>query len=164
MLDTFPICGVDLQPGQFSTRISSVDTSDFRHFMPTDSVEYFSLAGVLYRFPRYAPTDLASIPRPLWALLPPQGENGAEYGLAARGHDNFYQDTALLWPAGATPPEVFVPNDNTGWIKANLSKSDSDLLLKEMMLACKVPEDIAETIYQAVRLGGQAAFDADRSV
>jgi hypothetical protein len=150
-------------PGQFSTRISSVDTSDFRHFVPTDSVEYLSLAGVLYRFPRYAPTDLASIPRPLWALLPPQGEDGAEYGLAARGHDNLYQDTALVWPTGATPPTVFVPNDNTGWVKATLPKADCDLLLLEMMIALKVPGRIAEEIYLGVKLGGQAAFDKDRS-
>ena len=117
---------------------------------------------MLYRFPRYAPTDLASIPRPLWSFLPPSGEDGAEYGLAARGHDNFYQDTALVWPPGATPPAVFVPNDNTGWVKASLSKADSDLMLKEMMLACKVPADIVYTIYEAVKIGGQPAFDNDR--
>ena len=161
--ETFAVCGVYLAPGQFSTRISSVDTSDFRHFIPTASVEYLSLAGALYRFPRYAPTDLASIPRPLWSLLPPQGEDGAEYGLAARGHDNFYQDTALVWPANnvlAGPP---IPNDNTGWIKATLPKADCDLLLWEMMIACKVPGSIAEEIYLGVKLGGQAAFDKDRS-
>jgi hypothetical protein len=163
MLDTFPICGAHLQPGQFSTRIAQTDTVDFRHFILTDSVEYFSLAGVLYRLPRYAPTDLASIPKELWSLLPPAGEDGAEYGLAAFGHDCCYQDTLLVWPSGSMPSGTPIPNDNTGWIKASLSKSDSDLLLKEMMLACKVPDLIAEAIYQGVNLGGSGAFKKDRS-
>jgi len=163
MIDTFPICGVHLQPGQFSTRIASVDTSDFRHFVLMDSVEYFSLAGVLYRLPRYAPSDLASIPRPCWSLLAPAGENGAEYALAAYGHDCCYQNTLLVWPSTAMTPTVAVHNDNIGWIKASLSKSDSDLLLKEMMLACGVPTGIVETIYEAVNLAGQSSFNADRS-
>jgi hypothetical protein len=55
-----------------------------------------------------------------------------------------------------------IPNDNTGWIKATLPKADCDLLLKEMMLACKVPDLIAEVIYQGVHIGGQSAFDKDR--
>jgi Protein of unknown function (DUF1353) len=163
MIDTFPICGVHLQPGQFSTRIATVDTSDFRHFTNMDSVEYLSLDGELYRIPRLASSDLASIPRLFWTLLPPAGEDGAEYGLAAYGHDCCYQDTLLVWPTGAVPSGTPMPNDNTRWVKASLTKEKSDLLLREMMLACKVPADIVETIYEGVRLGGQHAFNEDRS-
>ena len=128
-----------------------------------DSVEYFSLDGDLYRLPRFGKSDLASIPRPLWALLPPQGEDGAEYGLCAFGHDLSYKDTLLVWPKNnvlAGPP---MPNDNTGWVKATLPRAGCDLLLKEMMLACNVPKDIAEEIYLGVKFGGQSAFDNDRS-
>jgi hypothetical protein len=162
MLDSFLICGVHLQPGQFSTRIASIDTSDFRNFCLMDSIEYLSLAGVLYRIPKFCWSDLASIPRPLWSELPPQGEDGAEYGLAAYGHDAAYRDRLLMWPAGSMPNGTPIPNDNTGWIKATLPKADCDLLLKEMMLACKVPDLIAEVIYQGVHIGGQSAFDKDR--
>jgi hypothetical protein len=163
MLDTFHVCGVHLQPGQFSTRIATVDTSDFRHFILMDSVEYLSMAGVLYRLPRFAPSDLASIPEACWSLLSPAGRDGAEYALAAYGHDCAYQNTLLVWPATALPPTVVVPNDNTGWVKAALLKPDCDLLLKEMMLACLVPAVIVETIYEAVNLAGQSSFNEDRS-
>jgi hypothetical protein len=163
MIDTFTICGFHLAPGQFSTRIASTDTVDFRHFILMDSVEYFSLAGDLFRLPRFGKSDLASIPRPLWALLPPQGEDGAEYGLCAFGHDLAYLDTLLVWPSNHVLAGVPIPNDNTGWIKASLPRPECDLLLREMMLACKVPEAIAEEIYLGVKLGGQWAFDNDRA-
>lgn len=128
-----------------------------------DSIEYLSLAGRLYRIPKLTQSDLASIPRALWSELPPQGADGAEYGLAALGHDAAYRDALLAWPGAETPASAPIPNDNTGWAKATLSKADCDLLLREMMLACKVPDFIAEVIYQGVHLGGQTAFDKDRS-
>lgn len=161
--ETFAVCGVYLQPGQFSTRVASTDTVDFRHFMLTASVEYFSLAGVLYRLPRFATSDLASIPDELWSLLPPQGKDGAEYGLAAFGHDCAYQDTLLMWPAGSKQDGTPIPNDNTGWVKTTLARDDCDLLLGEMMAACKVPVEIVEEIYAGVRFGGKWAFDEDRA-
>ena len=163
MLDTFPICGVHLQPGQFSTRIASTDTSDFRLFVLMDSVEYMSQAGTLYRIPKLAQSDLASIPHYLWSELPPQGEDGAEYGLAAFGHDSAYRDTLLVWPENNVLAGAPIPNDNTGWIKATLSKFDCDLLLKEMMLACLVAKNIALIIYEGVNFAGSAAFNKDRS-
>ena len=161
--ETFAVCGVYLAPGQFSTRVASTDTSDFRHFVLMDSVHYLSMAGALYRLPRFGKSDLASIPRPLWALLPPAGEDGAEYALSTFGHDLAYKDTLLVWPAGSTPSGIPIPNDNPSWIKASLPRADCDLLLWEMMIACKVPGPIAEAIYLGVKLGGQAAFDKDRS-
>jgi len=163
VIDTFPICGVHLQPGQFSTRIATTDTTDFRHFVLMDCIEYLSLSGILYRCPRFAPSDLASIPEACWSLLSPAGRDGAEYGLAAYSHDCAYQNTLLVWPAGSMPNGTPIPNDNTGWIKAALLKPDCDLLLKEMMLACLVPVDIVDTIYEAVRLAGQSSFNEDRS-
>ncbi len=163
MLDTFPVCGCHLAPGQFSTRIATVDTSDFRLFCLMDSIEYLTMDGILYRVPRLMWTDLASIPDALWSLLPPQGKDGSEYGLPAAFHDAAYRDKLIVWPAGSMPSGVPMPNDNTGWVKATLPKEKCDLLLREMMLACRVPEIIAETIYQAVRLGGQHAFNEDRA-
>jgi hypothetical protein len=149
-MDTLSICGFNLQPGEFSTRIASTITSDFRIFAFTANVYYLTIDGELLCLPKDAFTDLASIPRPLWSLLPPQGENGAEYGLAAAGHDFLYRNTMLVWNGSA-------------WVKAAFQKDKCDLLLKEMMLACQVPMEIAETIYLAVKNCGQSAFDNDRS-
>jgi hypothetical protein len=149
MIDTFSICGFHLSAGEFSTRIASVITSDFRIFDFTAPVYYLTIDGELLCLPKDAFTDLASIPRPLWSLLPPQGENGAEYGLAAAAHDFMYRNTMLLW-------------SGTAWVKAAFPKSKCDLLLKEMMLGCQVPELIAETIYQAVNLAGESSFNGDR--
>jgi hypothetical protein len=113
---------------------------------------YFSQDGTLYKLPKAGVTDLASIPRPLWSLLPPQGEDGEEYGLAACGHDFAYKNLLMKWDEA-----------QNAWVKAVLLKPDCDLLLKEMMIACKVPADIVETIYEGVRLGGQYAFNGDRA-
>ena len=128
-----------------------------------EAVDYVSAAGIRYRMPKAATSDLASIPRGLWNLLPPPGENGAEYGIAAYLHDTAYRNTLLVWPVGSMPNGTPIPNDNTGWIKASLSKPDCDLLLKEAMLYCGVPEAIVETIYEAVNLAGGSSYKEDRS-
>jgi hypothetical protein len=135
----------------FSTRICNVITSDFRIFALMEAVDYVSAAGIRYRMPKAAMSDLASIPRGLWNLLPPPGENGAEYGIAAYLHDCAYRNTLQI-----------VNADGTVSI-ANLSKADCDLLLKEAMLYCGVPEAIVETIYEAVNLAGGSSYKEDRS-
>jgi hypothetical protein len=135
----------------FSTRYANTVTADFRHFGLLDAVDYFAVDGTHYRIPRGAQSDLASIPQPLWSLLPPTGEDGSEYGLAAYGHDAAYRNTLQIVDASG---EV---------TKANLTKSQCDNLLKEMMLACQVPESIVLAIYEAVNLCGQSSFNEDRS-
>jgi hypothetical protein len=149
-MDTLPICGYALTPGHFSTRIATVITSDFRIFDNLEPVYYLSNDGTLYQIPKNATSDLASIPRELWSLLPPAGTTGAEYALAAFGHDSAYRNTLLLWNGSA-------------WVLATLEKPDCDLLLREMMIACQVPEDVVDTIYEAVRLGGAGSFKDDRA-
>ena len=101
--------------------------------------------------PEGAQSDLASIPRELWSLLPPAGEIGSEYALAAFLHDTAYRNTLKIVQADGSV------------IPANLSKHDCDSLLKEAMLACQVPISIAETIYEAVNLAGSSAFNGDRN-
>ena len=150
MLDPFSICGYHLTPGHFSTRIANTLTSDFRHFVLIGPIFYLSNNETLYQLPKNGKSDLASIPRPLWSLLPSAGEDGAEYGLATFGHDLCYRNTLLVW-------------DGSQWVVAALEKTDCDLLLREMMIACQVPEDIADEIYEGVKLGGTSSFNADRS-
>jgi len=147
--ETLAICGYALTPGHFSSRTVNVITPDFQVFDLMADVFYLSASGTLYKLARGSVSDLASVPKPFWNLLPPQGTAGAEYALAAFGHDCAYRNTLRVWNGSA-------------WVLAALSKSDCDSLLKEMMLACQVPEVTAETIYQGVNLAGSHAFNEDR--
>jgi hypothetical protein len=100
--------------------------------------------------PRGAQSDLASIPKPLWSILPPAGSDGAEYGMAAFGHDCAYRNTLQVVSLDGTVSP------------ANLPKAACDLLLREMMIVCEVPSDIIEIIYKAVSIAGSSSFNADR--
>lgn len=131
----------------FSTRFAETLTSDWRFFVFLKPIRYMSVAGVQYEIPRLGKTNLASIPRPLWSLLPPQGEDGAEYGLCAALHDMAYgRNILIVNPDGTTS-------------NAMMGRLEADDLLLEAMLYCRVPDSIAQTIYRAVRLGGQTAWD-----
>lgn len=120
---------------------------DFRNFKLTQPIDYYANDGRHFRLIEGTPSDLASIPRPLWALLPPFGQ----YALPAYFHDGFYQNHALL-----------VAADGTTTI-ANLTKEDSDSMLKEMMICAGVDTITVETIYEGVNLGGASAYKSDRS-
>lgn len=76
--------------------------------------------------------DFASIPRVLWAVLPPW----ARYGAAAVIHD------WLCWSQECT-------------------REQADAVLREAMDVLAVPELDIAVIYEGVRLGGQAAWDAN---
>ena len=75
-------------------------------------------------------TDLASVPRVLWALLPPFGR----YDAAAVLHDYLY----------------FAP--------ARMTRADADAVLYEGMLALHVLPFTRWSIYLGVRLGGWVAW------
>jgi hypothetical protein len=81
-------------------------------------------------------TDLASIPRPLWAVLPPVGK----YDAAAVVHFLYQQ------PQGA--PHV--------------NRADADAVLNEAMEACGVGRVARWTIYAGVRVGGWKIWGAYR--
>jgi len=74
-------------------------------------------------------TDFASIPRPFWALLPPEGE----YAYAAILHDYIY------------------------WFQ-DRPRTSADMILKLTMEEFGVSAPTVSTIYKAVRLGGGAAW------
>jgi hypothetical protein len=77
-------------------------------------------------------TDFTSIPRPFWALLPPDGE----YTYAAIVHDYLY------WTQ-TRPRDV------------------ADQILKFGMQDLRVDSLTVETIYTAVRVGGGGAWDGN---
>ena len=79
-------------------------------------------------------TDLASVPRVLWNLLPPL----ASYARAAVIHDYLYATNGL-------------------------TRAEADGVLLEAMQATDVPFFTRSTIYAGVRLGGFVAWNKYRS-
>ena len=77
-------------------------------------------------------TDFASIPRPLWAALPPY----ARYGPAAVVHDYLY------WTQPCT-------------------REQADIALREAMRESRVCSVTRESIFRAVRIGGNGPWEAN---
>lgn len=100
------------------------------HWVLLQPFSYTKDDGTIITAPAGMTTDLASIPRFAWDLLPPFGK----YTGAAVIHDFLYQ----------TQP---------------CTREVADLTLAEAMDAEGVDHKIRETIYSAVRLFGQEAWD-----
>lgn len=88
------------------------------------------LAGGLIKVPAEFCTDFASIPRIVWAILPPWGR----YGAAAIAHDWCY------------------------W-QQNVTRDIADGVLREAMTLLGVDKATIDQVYTAVRLFGQHAWD-----
>jgi hypothetical protein len=80
-------------------------------------------------------TDLASIPRIFWSLLPPDGE----YAYAAVIHDYLY------------------------WVQT-IARQDADEIFKFCMQDFHVNSYTIATIYDAVRLGGKSSWDSNAAL
>ncbi len=135
-----------MTPG-FQTRIAETVTTDFRNFKLTKSIELYGPDGAYYKMPVGAPSDLASVPQEFWTLLPPFGE----YALEAYAHDGCYQNWLQKW-------------DGTQWVKAALTKPESDSLFDWLMSLNKnITEAQAQILYHAVVECGMHAFKEDRA-
>lgn len=133
----------------FQTRFCETETSDFRLFALLKPIDYLSLDGVHYQCCAGSQTDLASIPKAVWSILPPAGSVNAEYALPALLHDCSYRNTLNVvdqWDIST---------------KANLTKGQRDLLLKEAMESCGVSSLVVEIIYKAVCDFGMSSFISD---
>lgn len=96
-------------------------------------MDHFSYTGddnITYSAPKGMLTDLTSIPRQLWDLLPPFGR----YSGAAVIHDYLYQSQIT-------------------------TKEIADRVLEEAMDMVNVPHFIKQLIYEGVKIGGQIAWD-----
>lgn len=80
-------------------------------------------------------TDLASIPRAFWSVLPKTGR----YAYAAIVHDYLY------------------------WVQ-DVTRSEADEILKTVMMDSDVHALTIQTIYHAVRLFGQSAWHENRKL
>jgi hypothetical protein len=123
-----------------------VRTRDGRNVTLQEPLEFVTAAGVRYRVPAGATSDGLSTPREVWFSIPPFGTAW----LAGVLHDAAYRD-ALERQQGAE------------WVKAGLSKTDSDALLLEGMQTLGVDTLEMQTIYRAVCISGGKAFREDRA-
>ena len=101
-------------------------------------------AGDLIVVPAGAPTDLASIPRFVWPLMPPDGP----YAEAAAFHDECYRTRGAFDRYGLRGRNRAAPYDRGG----------CDEILREAMVALGVPWGPRVPIWAAVRLFGGAGW------
>lgn len=88
---------------------------------------------------RGSPTDLASIPRPVWECLPPDGP----WTKAAVLHDELYRRKGD------------VPRDGRA---APFTRAEADKILDDAMAALGVGLADRVAIYEAVRAGGEIGW------
>lgn len=101
--------------------------------------------NVVLSVPAWFSTDLASVPRLFWNILPPFGA----YEEAAVIHDWLYRH------AGAVSVRVGVRHLNM-----RFSREEADAVLLAGMIACEVPAWQRFVIHRAVRLCGASSFRA----
>lgn len=125
-------------PSSFKTplRLEFLDDTRFQLIEPFEFLS--EVTESIIRVPSGFVTDFASIPRVLWALLPPTGR----YGKAAVVHDWLYQTreagTHRVW------------------------RADADSVLLEGMQVLEVRWSQRWAIYAGIRLGGWVAWNKYR--
>lgn len=126
---------------QSTLRVSSGDGHNFVLLEPLD---YSAVNGTRYRAITGTSTDGLSTPRSVWNVIPPFGRGW----FAGIIHDAAYRGSLVQIIDGK---EVTVA----------LSKGDRDTLLNEALQSQGVPDGERLTIYEAVRYGGEHAFESD---
>lgn len=121
-----------MTPG-FSVEEVVTRSSDGHHFIIHETFYYTARDGSVDEITAGMGTDGASTPHILWPLLPPFGK----YWRAVIRHDKDYRYTKLSRP-----------------------ECDARLLEAMEVIGICTLEDYL--FYEAVRAGGQSAFDADR--
>ena len=102
------------------------------HWTTARELRYVSRAGKTYTVPAGMTTDLASIPRVFWSIIPPHGKHLPATIL----HDWLYMSRSV-------------------------SRKMADNLFREAMEELGVDHDTIDIMYKAVRAFGQEAYDTD---
>ena len=116
--------------GRDSAPYPSLVQVDDNLWMVCMEFSYTSDDGTRYVAPAGLLTDLTSIPRPLWNILPPFGR----YSGAAVIHDALYQAQLT-------------------------TKEKADDILAEALDMANVPHLVKQLIVEGVRVGGQLAWN-----
>ena len=121
---------------EFTAEPLELEWVDGRTWKLTAQLDWTSRGGAKVSVPAGFVTDFASIPRPLWGLLPPTGG----YGKAAVLHDWMYQSGQ--WTPSGPPCE----------------RGDADGVLKEAMEDLGISRLVRWTIWSGVRSGGWVSW------
>ena len=123
----------------FTTPLYVECLDDGRHYRLLAEFDFASEAlERIVRVPAGFVTDFASIPRVLWAILPPTGR----WSKASVLHDDAYQHPEMI-----TPP---------------ITRLQADRLLLEGMEALSVPAIARWCIFAGIRIGGRVAWNIYR--
>lgn len=95
-------------------------------------------SGIRVNVPVGFETDGASVPKPLWWILPPYGK----YGQAAIVHDKLYRDGMLL----------------VDGMPIHITRARADEIFLEALEVLKVNPLVRNSMYLAVRLFGASSF------
>ncbi len=104
------------------------------------------LAGGIITAPNGRVTDLASIPQFVAGVLPRTGL----WDAPAVIHDELYRSNGI----------VMVQRADGSFFAGRFDRETCDKILREAMIMRGVPERRVFEIYEGVRLGGMAAWDA----
>lgn len=85
----------------------------------------------MFSIPKNFETDLASVPRVLWTVLPPYGD----HTIAAIAHDRIYRC-----------PSIMIP------------RNEADLMFKDLMIQYGVSSIKAELMYRGVQAFGWTSY------
>ena len=122
--------------------IGDLDFRDLNRTAPTDEIRLMLLAPLVYNsalldrqitVPAKYVTDLASVPRLLWNIVPPIGK----YDCAAVIHDWLYQ-------------------------KGTVTRDQADAVLLEGMRVYGIKKSLRAVIYAGVRVGGWVPWNKYR--
>ncbi|MDE1465311.1 DUF1353 domain-containing protein [Spartinivicinus poritis] len=117
----------------FLNRIKLEHIPNKRKWVLTEELKYYSAQYQTITVPAGFTTDLASIPRLLWSVFPPDGP----YLEAAVLHDYLYSKQPAL----------------------DISRKQADKVFLKAMRALGVPGWKRYSIYYGVRLGGKASWN-----
>lgn len=148
MIDTFTICGVHLQPGQFASRFFNTESTDGQLFILCLDNFYLSKDGRLFKMSRGGQSDGISAPQLAAAF---GREHGGDDWPAGWIHDAGYRFWLMIWDEAAN---AFVKWDTAH----GRSKQSCDDLLYECAEACGDDEAMAQTLYWAVVEFGKRSY------
>ena len=121
-----------------------VEDVDGRNWRLIRAVAYKTDAGETVEIPVAFVTDFASIPRIFWPILPPAGDAGDPYDLAAVPHDRLYSHRKIRRADGT---------------ERAITRAEADALFHEILLYVGVTRWKAWVMYHAVRAFGWTVWN-----
>ena len=128
--------------------VSFHQNDDGHNFTVDQDFTFVTESGLAIRVPKGFVTDLASVPRVFWAILPCFGT----YTDGAVVHDMLYHHNGVV---------LFKEDGRVALNRVTLTRKECDDVLLEAMRDCHTPRWQQVVIYRAVRWFGGMAWRQD---